>query len=84
VEALSQYNGWTTCGGVFEGDVAAVRLYRVQNSNVSITLSRHQSLERYRRVYLRQNGYSPDAMLPTDPEAESSAEMPLLPVSKAL
>jgi hypothetical protein len=46
--------------------------FKIQNPNVS--LNRHQSLERYRREYLRQNGYSPDAVLPTNPEAQDEID----------
>ena len=37
-------------------------------------LTRHQSLERYRREYLRQNGYPPDAVLPTNHEGEDEID----------
>ena len=33
-------------------------------------LTRHQSLERYRREYLRQNGYPVDTVFPTNPDEE--------------
>ena len=45
--------------------------FKIQNSN---GLTRHQSLERYRREYLRQNGYSPDAVLPTNPDGEDEID----------
>ena len=48
--------------------------FKIQNPNVSSALNRHQSLERYRREYLRQNGYSPDAVLPTNPEAQDEID----------
>jgi hypothetical protein len=47
---------------------------QVQNPNGSIALTRHLSLERYRREYLRQIGHSPDAMLPTNPEGEDEID----------
>jgi hypothetical protein len=49
-------------------------VFKIQNPNVSLALTRHQSLERYRREYLRQNGYSPDAVLPTNPEAQDEID----------
>jgi hypothetical protein len=48
--------------------------FKIQNPNGSIALSRHQSLERYRREYLRANGYPPDAVLPTNSEAEDEID----------
>lgn len=48
--------------------------FKIQNPNGSIALRRHQSLERYRREYLRANGYPPDAVLPTNPEAEDEID----------
>ena len=47
---------------------------KIQNSNGSVALNRQQSLERYKREYLRQNGYSPDAVLPANPEAEDEID----------
>ena len=48
--------------------------FKIQNSNGSLALIRHHSLERYRREYLRQNGYSPDAVLPTNPDGEDEID----------
>jgi hypothetical protein len=45
--------------------------FKIQNPN---GLTRHQSLERYRREYLRQNGYPPDAVLPTNHEGEDEID----------
>ena len=47
--------------------------FKIQNYG-STALNRQQSLERYRREYLRQNGYSPDAVLQTNPEAEDEID----------
>ena len=48
--------------------------FKIQNCNGSVALNRQQSLERYRREYLRKNGYSPDTVLPTNPEAEDEID----------
>ena len=48
--------------------------FEIQNPNGFSTLTRHQTLERYRREYLRQNGYSPDAVLLTNPEGENEID----------
>jgi hypothetical protein len=48
--------------------------FKIQNPNGSIAFNHHQSLERYRREYLRENGYPPDAVLPTNPEAQDEID----------
>ena len=49
--------------------------FKIQNSNDSnIALRRQQSLERYRREYLRKNGYPPNTILPTNPEGEDEID----------
>jgi hypothetical protein len=48
--------------------------FKFQNPNGSLALTHHQSRERYRREYLRQNGYSPDTVLPTNPEGDDEID----------
>ena len=48
--------------------------FKIQNSDCSLALTRYRSLERYRREYLRRNGYLPDAVLLTNPEAQDEID----------
>jgi len=50
---------------------------KIQNPNGNTALNRHQSLERYRREYLRANGYPPDTVfpqLPANPDGEDEID----------
>jgi hypothetical protein len=48
--------------------------FKIQNPNGNIALNRQQSLERYRREYLRANGYPPDTVLPPNPVGEEGED----------
>jgi len=48
--------------------------FKIQNPNGNTALNRHQSLERYRREYLRANGYPPDTVLPANPDGEDEID----------
>ena len=48
--------------------------FKIQYPNGSPALTRHQSLERYRREYLRQNGYPADTVFPANPDGEDEID----------
>jgi len=48
--------------------------FKIQNPNGNSALNRHQSLERYRREYLRAKGYPPDTVLPANPDGEDEID----------
>ena len=48
--------------------------FKIQYPNGSLALTRHQSLERYRLEYLRQNGYPADTVFPANPDGEDEID----------
>ena len=47
---------------------------KMQYPNGSPALTRHQRLERYRREYLRQNGYPAARVFPANPDGEDEID----------
>ena len=48
--------------------------FKIQYLNGSPALTRHQSLERYRHEYLRQNGHPADTVFPDNPDGEDEID----------